>query len=322
MPRLIIEECARSGAHLAYHPVDRFPLRIGRSLDNDLVLADPYVSPHHLIIDDGGDAWMLVDQESRNGTFVGRGERLSGPMCAGSGDRITIGKTVLRLWSPDHPALPTLLLPSPRSLARRAIAPAMAVASLIVTIGVILLQQHLDTEKQTSLASLIAGSIPFLTVPLLWAGLWAVAGFIVRRTTRFSLQLVVGNCALLCFLALSILVEYIDYATGNVAVANGFQYAGDAVLSMILLFINLTLAGGTSDLRRIAVAVIVGGGVVAAIAVSEHAESGENRLVPVYSHTLKPLFGKLSPTASLDQFIAESGKIFRGEGKPPAGGAR
>ena len=147
MPRLIIEECARSGAHLAYHPVDRFPLRIGRSLDNDLVLADPYVSPHHLIIDDGGDAWMLVDQESRNGTFVGRGERLSGPMCAGSGDRITIGKTVLRLWSPDHPALPTLLLPSPRSLARRAIAPAMAVASLIVTIGVILLQQHLDTEK-------------------------------------------------------------------------------------------------------------------------------------------------------------------------------
>jgi pSer/pThr/pTyr-binding forkhead associated (FHA) protein len=302
--------------------VDRFPLRIGRSLENDLVLADPYVSPLHLIIDDGGDAWMLIDLGSENGTFVGRGDKLSGPMCAGSGDRITIGKTILRLWSSDHPVEPTLHLPSPRGFARRAVTPAAALASLIITSGIMLLQQRLDTEKQTSLASLIAGSIPFLTVPLLWAGLWAVAGFIVRRTTRFSLQLLVGNSALLCYLALSILVEYIDYATGNVAVADAFQYAGDAVLSMLLLFISITLAGGAPDLRRIVVSVIVGGGVVAAIAVSEHAESGENRLVPVYSHTLKPLFGKLSPASSLDQFIGESGKIFRGEGKPAAGGTR
>jgi hypothetical protein len=320
MPQLIVEECTRGGAHVAYYAVDRFPLRIGRAFDNDIVLADPFVSPLHLVITDGGDAWMLDDRSSENGTFIGKGERLTGPMCAGSGDQITLGKTVLRLWSPHHPVGRTQIFPTRRSIVRRAVTPALALASLLVAGAMVILQQHLDTEKKTALVTLVAGSIPYLSVPLLWAGLWAVAGFIVRRHAQFALQLLVGNVVYILFIALSLAVEYIDYMSGSVAVADTFQYAGDAVLATALLFINMSLAGGMNDLRRGIVSVLVGGGVVAAVAVSDHAESGENRLLPVYSHTLKPISGRFSHADSLDQFIAEGGKIFGEEGSGASNG--
>ncbi len=35
-----------------YHQVSQWPVRIGRALDNDLVLTDPHVAPHHLSIEE------------------------------------------------------------------------------------------------------------------------------------------------------------------------------------------------------------------------------------------------------------------------------
>jgi len=133
----------------------------------------------------------------------------------------------------------------------------------------------------------------------------------VRRSTRLGWQLLVGSWALILFLALSLTADYLDYLSGSMELADTVQYAGMAVIATVLLYTNLSLAGGMGDLRRIIAAVIVGGGIVAAVAVSDHAESMENRLAPNYSHTLKPPFLEPSRADTIEQFIEESGKIFK-----------
>jgi phage tail-like protein len=47
------------------------PLSIGRAESNDLVLQHPKVSRLHAIIEPQGEGWVLIDQDSSNGTWVG-----------------------------------------------------------------------------------------------------------------------------------------------------------------------------------------------------------------------------------------------------------
>ncbi len=73
--------------------------RLGSAPDNDLVLQDPFVSRNHAILHrKGGDLWLL-DEGSRNGTWVNevRVERCQ----VGSGARIVVGRSNLMLNSAD-----------------------------------------------------------------------------------------------------------------------------------------------------------------------------------------------------------------------------
>jgi DNA-binding winged helix-turn-helix (wHTH) protein len=50
-------------------------ITIGRGIDNDIVLPDPYkkVSRHHSVIEREGNRWWLIDEGSANGTFLRQG---------------------------------------------------------------------------------------------------------------------------------------------------------------------------------------------------------------------------------------------------------
>lgn len=64
--------------------------RIGRSPDNDIVLADAKVSRHHAVIVDDGRTILITDLRSANGVRVGR-TRIDPSAELHQGDRIRIG---------------------------------------------------------------------------------------------------------------------------------------------------------------------------------------------------------------------------------------
>ena len=71
MESLILEITTR-GLH-RYHRIDNEVTTIGRALDNDIILSDPTVAPHHLkIIRYGDDSVELVNLTEVNPTRVGR----------------------------------------------------------------------------------------------------------------------------------------------------------------------------------------------------------------------------------------------------------
>jgi len=73
-----------------YQLQDGFSLTIGRGNKNDVVLQDPVVSGHHAKIDPVGDRFVLIDLQSKNGTFVN--EQLVISRWLKHGDVISIGK--------------------------------------------------------------------------------------------------------------------------------------------------------------------------------------------------------------------------------------
>ncbi len=69
-------------------------LTIGRRSKNDVVIGDPSVSGHHAKIDSVGDGFVLIDLQSRNGSFVN--EQLITSRWLKNGDVINIGEHSLR----------------------------------------------------------------------------------------------------------------------------------------------------------------------------------------------------------------------------------
>lgn len=81
-------------------------VRIGRAVDNDVVLTDIAVSRKHLVLSWDGAAWVVHDNGSGNGTLIN--DRLEDGRCQlHHADRVEIGNTVLRF---DH--LPSAHQPS------------------------------------------------------------------------------------------------------------------------------------------------------------------------------------------------------------------
>ena len=64
---------------------------IGRSDENDIVVADPLVSRHHAEVMIGEEGCTLTDLESGNGTFV-NGEQVEGKITLNPGDVVDIGR--------------------------------------------------------------------------------------------------------------------------------------------------------------------------------------------------------------------------------------
>ena len=71
-------------------------LIIGRADKCHLVLDDTYVSQIHARIFAKGDAFVLEDLGSTNGTYLNR-RRITSPTELQRGDRVKIGKTVLEM---------------------------------------------------------------------------------------------------------------------------------------------------------------------------------------------------------------------------------
>ncbi|HEY0992845.1 MAG TPA: sigma 54-interacting transcriptional regulator, partial [Kofleriaceae bacterium] len=89
MPRLVVHE---PGGVTSSLQIDG-ELRIGRDAELEVVLSDNKVSRHHATIRCDASGWVLIDAESRHGTFV-NGERVVRHSLR-DGDRLQIGSTVL-----------------------------------------------------------------------------------------------------------------------------------------------------------------------------------------------------------------------------------
>jgi pSer/pThr/pTyr-binding forkhead associated (FHA) protein len=77
-------------------PLGEAAITIGRADSSTLVVSDDYVSTHHAKLVPRGDAWVLEDLGSTNGTFLDR-SKVTEPTPVPIGVPIRIGKTTLEL---------------------------------------------------------------------------------------------------------------------------------------------------------------------------------------------------------------------------------
>ncbi|MCP5429310.1 MAG: FHA domain-containing protein [Chromatiaceae bacterium] len=109
MASLMVEIPGRHGVQ--YHRIDKPSVRLGRALDNDIILADPSVSPYHCVVrrNENG-SYALHSLADENGIRVG-GRRVDDAITL---DRLPLefdaGRTRIRILDPAHMVAPTRMI--------------------------------------------------------------------------------------------------------------------------------------------------------------------------------------------------------------------
>lgn len=78
--------------------LDTSPTRVGRGADNQIVLDGDSVSRRHAQFRQKGDAWIIVDDGSTNGTYC-NDEQITREVVLKNGDRVKVGPTIFKYFS-------------------------------------------------------------------------------------------------------------------------------------------------------------------------------------------------------------------------------
>lgn len=204
-----IEHLHRDGTVIARMPVPAAAestcfVRIGRALDNDLILDDPHCAPHHaqLEVSSTGTA-RLIDLGSSNGIFTARNKRVAVDEIK-SDDPYRLGQTLIRVRSSTWPLAPEL------PLSRRALWP-FALLGLVLVLAHGAWQLWLKDVQQISPPYLYG--LSGLAVGLcLWSGMYALFGRLVTGVERFFSHLIIASTGYLSGMLILNLLEILGFS--------------------------------------------------------------------------------------------------------------
>ena len=189
-PLALIEVLDRDGQVRQSFAVSHWPLRIGRALDNDLVLSDAHVAAEHVSLALGEQGLALVVGDTRNGVQLGTRKLIAGTShslaSVGDATEFSVGRTRLRLRLPQD----KLAAEQPLAVAaplRQRLVPIL-VAALVLLVGM-LFNTYLDTDADglgravgSMLLSTVAGGA-------IWCGAWALLSKTFTHLARFGWHL-------------------------------------------------------------------------------------------------------------------------------------
>lgn len=175
--------------------IDERALRIGRGLDNDLIVDDPFVDVHHARIEVAPDGVAtLHDLGSINGIEqVGHGDADAIPLLPGT--VVRLGRTVFRVRSSEE-ALPAAV-PLPAAIG----APGVWLETRRWGLGLLGAMLALtvwsawdDTFTRDGAVEVLLVTAAALVFLVLWAGGWALLGRVLARRPAFAVHVTIA-CA-------------------------------------------------------------------------------------------------------------------------------
>jgi hypothetical protein len=237
--RALVEILDRDGQVRQAIAVPQWPLRIGRALDNDVVLSDPHVAAHHLVIDETEAGLALAVADTVNGLQLGAKRLRSGEqaLLAQGGDvvELTAGRTRLRLRLPGQTLPPELSL-APASSLRRRLAP-MLTTALALLAGV-LFNSYLGNDPDTFARAAGSTLLSVIVGAAVWCGAWAMLSKIFTRQARFSWHLRVFLFGALALMALGIVPPMLAFAFSLPWVTD-FDFVGEIAVAAVAFYFHL-----------------------------------------------------------------------------------
>jgi len=292
-----IEVLARPRETVTRQRVSGPVITIGRAYDNDIVLDDPHVAPHHLRLLRGPDgSWSADDLGSLNGMWVGGMRRASALL---HGDTaLQIGQTELRLRSSAHavpPEQPLLRAPSRWPL---------ALLCLLALLGSMLLQVWLGETGEPKLISYLSPPLGVAVMLAVWAAVWSVLARIFTGRAQYGLHLLIASAGLLVYSVYEPLTQLGAYALALPELTS-HGYAAVYLILAAVCFAHLRALGPTRvALKAVSVLLLA----AAAIAIQYLGQSDmrtrSNLPTTALLDKLQPPALRLTPPQTQSAFIS------------------
>ncbi len=303
-----IEVFSRHGRLSQRVPLTARGLSIGRAYDNDLILDDPYVSPHHVKFFWDGENITVEDLDSKNGLFVEKEKRHDKKVHISSGNRIRIGHTILRFCGLDHQVADTLVerpFLAPLRIFNHSLP---MILTYIVTAAYLAFSYYMGTTERVEGYKIAYTLIGIFAAIALWSAFWSFTGKIAIHRWNFMAHCGVASTGILAFSLFHTLTSYLSFAFGLDGALLSIRCAGYLVLTALLLFAHLRFVSQALHYKQI----IASGGIAIVLVVlfltANHYTINNFSHTPRYHVTLKlPIFKLVGSEDTLSFFDMDEG---------------
>lgn len=308
MPTLgLIEAFDRHGALLARAPITRWPVTVGRGLDCDLVLDDPFVAPTHLRIDRQEDAPRAVQVEvlhTRNGVRLLRRHYAQGERFDWPGDTpIDLGHTHVALRLADAPIADEQALPRfPWSTV--ATTAALMVLVLAAALGSAWLEARDASQYLKAVPGMLLGLLASLGV---WSGAWAVASKVFGGQLRFWRHVRIACTAALAVDAVHLVANFVAFTFS----LESFSRFASVLVALMLAGALYAHLSTVLPRRRVGLAWALAALVAVGLPSWLGAQWLNNMRLSnkLYMSSLFPPGLRVAPAVPVDEFLKDTGSL-------------
>jgi hypothetical protein len=238
----VVEITSRSGRVEERHVFARPSARVGRGYDNDVILADPYVAPHHLQISNDLNGLSVEVLDAAAHSHKGHQALAAGRTSIASGSELVIGRTHLRVYASNHPVPPAQTFERLDQWITAATRP----FAVVVCVGVCLLaslgSSYLSGYHSLEFEDVLLGALSTLALAGGWALIWSLVTRVSRGEPRFFQHLLAALGYVLVSTLLDWVVQIAAYNAGSVGVRQTLNYLANGFSLALLLALSLRIA--------------------------------------------------------------------------------
>ena len=309
--KIVIEIGTHDGDdHVTHHTVEKFPLRIGRGYNNDIILQDPHVSSHHAEVLHNGTDWVLSDMGSANGCRVNGKDCKDGTAILHSGDTITLGRTTLRVFDPLHPvpaATPMEVQSGTVKALQGHVIPWLLFFTAILSV-ITVTYFEVWTEDTKYLLTMSGAGTGMLMI--LWALPWAVTGRLTRHKSYFQTHIAMASLWILATSAVWPFQTIVNFYTNENFTATAIEYFYQILFFGLLLYGCLTVSTYMAKKRRKTIAGFFALGLVTIIYATGYIGKDNFEIQPRYPTVLEPYLERWLTADTLDGFMTDNTALF------------
>ena len=308
---IVIELISRSRRVIERHRFTSRSVSIGRAYDNDLIISDPHISPHHAVIRDLDEAgWRIEDLNSKNGIFTRKHQRVENQLTVTSGDEFILGKTHLRFFDRMHTVPEADTMNPVEKVIQPLSKTSNAIVFILIALAIFALDSYLGQFVELEFRRIFMNTMGMLLIGIGWAVVWSFIGRILRHDARFLMQLVIAMAYLLCEIIFSNLVNVLEFNSSSEAAAFVIGTMGHFMLLTSLLWLSLYVAISQSDRRRLLTSFAVSGSVISLALLYYFLNMPDFSPYPEYANKLKPPALQWLHPVNTDTFLKDAGVMF------------
>jgi len=228
-PLAFVEIVDRHRDVLARHAVYRWPARIGRGYEADVILDDPFVAPLHAAIEPAGmDRFRISDLGSRNGITLAATEQRVDTTEVGPDDVTSLGHTQIRIRTTSY------TVPQERPLLRVALYRRPAAFALLAALYIVLLLWNgwVLTNEDDERYVLYFGVLGMVALLAVWISVWSFVSNVTGRLPHFTAHGFVACAGVVALTTSDSVFEYLSFAFD----ATWLDYVSGAAAAAVLAY--------------------------------------------------------------------------------------
>lgn len=248
---LVIEQVGRGSRHFEFQQVSGERITIGRGYDNDIILSDPHICPHHAEIttNDKGEI-ILRDLKSVNGTHTKKHQPIQADYVITSGEEVIIGKTHIRIFQHDHAITPSVRLNIIEQVANTAGKPWVTALAFILVVLLNILLGFSEQLKEFHTGRMLIYVMDVVLMIVVWVTGWSIYARLKKHELRLFAQLTVSLVFILLSQLNQELVDWLNFHTGSSTAVDIISVGVAVALVISLIWMNFYLSGFQSPKTR------------------------------------------------------------------------